>query len=279
MAKEATVIKNPGMEGKVERGVDFNLKKEDLMLLILEGKKETMEEEIGKLQTTSTSLQKQLTEAEKKLHAKIKKHAGKTLNTEADKLAKAFFAKDKEADLEEKGASPFKISIRTSNSEGAGYTHFAANPIGNGKGSAYIKTQDERRIGLTIPSRMSITMNFSIHGKIFAKKDKLFGKETPGPCQEYSKEITLVDERLDLDFVKETSEYKVLHGVAKDLAANEQLLSDILAEYDLFNRNQPRAKAKMIKQVLSRDEAGQALLGNIFEAAKGVKLLAVESNG
>jgi len=51
-------------------------------------------------------------------------------------------------------------------------------------------------------------------------------------------------------------------------------LSDILAEYDLFNRNQPRAKAKMIKEVLSRDEAGQALLGDIIQAASGVKLLA-----
>ena len=56
--------------------------------------------------------------------------------------------------------------------------------------------------------------------------------------------------------------------------ANETLLSDILAEYDLFNRNQPRAKAKMIKEVLSRDESGQALLENIMTAASGVKLLA-----
>jgi len=84
----------------------------------------------------------------------------------------------------------------------------------------------------------------------------------------------LVDESLSTDFQKELPEYKKALAIVTDLNNNESLLSDILAEYDLFNRNQPRAKAKMIKEVLSRDEAGQALLGDIIQAASGVKLLA-----
>ncbi len=93
-------------------------------------------------------------------------------------------------------------------------------------------------------------------------------------CTEYSHDFVILDEKLDMEYQKGLPEGVELIKLATELSQNEALLSDILAEYDLFNRNQPRAKAKMIKEVLGRDDAGQALLENIVSAASGVKLLA-----
>ena len=277
-------IVNPAMDGKVERGVDFNLKKDDLMLLILEGRKEQMEEHIARLQNKSTELRKDLVTAEAKFKAKVKKRVSKTLNAEALKMATAFAAKG--ADLEETGddeedsGKVFNVSLSVGTDNSTEFTRFSCKPIGEGKGSTYIKQQSQSSVNFGIYPKVSITMEFSIHGKTFAKKDDIFRGEVR-PSHEYSKTVVLVDEYLNLDVQKEMPEYKAVKGIAEEVAANEQLLSDILAEYDLFSRNQPRAKANMIKQVLSRDESGMALLGNIFEAAKGVKLLQVEgpSNG
>jgi hypothetical protein len=276
------------MEGQVTRGVDFNLKKDDLMLLILEGRKEQMEEEIGKLQNVSTALRKDLVKAEEKFKTKVTKRVSKTLNAEAVKLAGAFSRKganlddageDSEADdadeVSTEGA--FKIGLHARVDASAAYTQFSSKPIGDGKGATYIKQQGQSAITFNVYNRAVITMEFSIHGKTFAKKDPMFKrKDYVQACSEYSKTFTILDEALDVETQQEMAEYKVVKEVAEKIAANEQLLSDILAEYDLFSRNQPRAKANMIKQVLSRDDSGQALLENIFEAAKGVKLLAVE---
>lgn len=63
MAKTANSKNNPSMEGGVNRAIDFSLKKEDLMLLILEGRKENMEEQIAQIQGVSTQLYKDLEEA------------------------------------------------------------------------------------------------------------------------------------------------------------------------------------------------------------------------
>jgi hypothetical protein len=218
-----------------------------------------------------------LDEAEKKFKDKVRKRVSKTLNAEAIKMATAFSAKG--ADLEEKlgedADRTFSISLARSNDETTQYTRFSCKPIGDGKGSTYIKQQVPGSVTIGVYPKVTVTMEFSIHGKTFAKKDDIFLRE-PAPSNEYSKTVVLIDERLSIENQKEMAEFKAVKSTAEEFAANEQLLSDILAEYDLFSRNQPRAKANMIKQVLSRDESGQALLGNIFEAAKGVKLLQVE---
>jgi len=267
-------VNAPAMEGNVSRAVDFNLKKEDLMLLILEGRKENMEEQIAKMQQTSGELRHKLVEAQDVLRKKVKALCYKVLNADAKKLAKGFATKDKEDDEEEDITKVFKLNLNHT-SDVHPYVKYVSSPIGDGKGSTYIKINKEDNNFITLYNRMTISIDLSLYGKTFAdaKHDILYRKEVRA-CGEQSRSFTLVEESLSTDFQKEMPEYKKLLVIVTDLNNNESLLSDILAEYDLFNRNQPRAKAKMIKEVLSRDEAGQALLGDIIQAASGVKLLA-----
>ena len=65
-------VNAPKMEGNVSRAVDFNLKKEDLMLLILEGRKENMEEQIAKMQQTSGVLLTEIGNGQDELKKKVK---------------------------------------------------------------------------------------------------------------------------------------------------------------------------------------------------------------
>lgn len=265
---------NPVMEGAVNRAVDFSLKKEDLMLLILEGRKEVMEEQIGKLQTISTNLKDDFGKAKEKLLPKIKKVLYKTLSTEAKKIAKSFGKNEEdETDLEK----VFNLNLNVEEVDIIKYIKYETEAIGEGRGSSYIKVQRNRTLVASLFNRVKMTMQFSLHGKTFANKADVFSEETIRACAEYPKTILVLDQDLSLDFQKELPEYKEAEAIAKELGENETLLSDLISEYDLFNRNQPRAKAKMIKQVLQRDDAGQALLGNIFDAAKGVKLLATNN--
>lgn len=264
---------NPKMEGNVSRAIDFNLKKEDLMLLILEGRKEVMEEQIGKLQNDSAVLRTQLSEAAGKIQPKLKKLIFKNLSAEAKKIAQGFGKKsdDETADLEK----VFTLSFDTDTVR-IPYIKHETEPIGEGRGSSYIKVQRDRAVEITLFDRVVMKMEFSLEGKTFSNKANIFSADMIRPCAEYPKTIVVLDQDLNVDVQKEFPEYKIAEAIAKKLGENETLLSDLISEYDLFNRNQPRAKAKMIKQVLTRDEAGQALLGNIFDAAKGVKLLQVE---
>ncbi len=267
------------MEGGVSRAVDFNLKKEDLMLLILEGRKEHMEEEIAKIQTVSTTLKKELQEAEKALEKKIRKLCMATLNPEAKKLAKAFSISEdekemsiEEEDEDENASTQFKLSL-SRKTEYVEYTKYSSKAIGDGKGGTYIKQQNQQNVEFDIFYRMQLSLALSLHGRVFLKKEEILKSSEVRACNEYSRDFQIADETLDVEFQRTLPEYKACKDIATKLASNESILSDILAEYDLFNRNQPRAKAKMIKEVLSRDDAGQALLGNIMTAASGVKLL------
>ena len=271
-------VSNPAMEGSVSRAVDFNLKKEDLMLLILEGRKEVMEDEIGKLQTASTNLNKELVEAQEKFKKRVEKSFLKTLNAESKKILSSISKESTDDTNDDDAVTPegFKLSLH-STTDDFEYTRFEARPIGDGKGSTYIKEQRQTGITRRIYTGGKISVMFSLNGKVFANKSDLFArKDGVRSCNEYGKEFVIIDESFDREYQKTFPEWKKLSDVAENLAKIDNLLSDILAEYDLFNRNQPRAKAKMIKEVLSRDEAGQALLGNIMAAANGVKLLAVE---
>jgi len=272
MAKKEKV-NAPAMEGNVSRAVDFNLKKEDLMLLILEGRKENMEVEIAQMQKVSGELLTEIGNGQDELKKKVKALCYKVLNVDAKKLARGFANKEKDEE-EEDITKVFKLSLIDSSDQHT-YTKFVSSPIGDGKGSTYIKINKTGMTNIYVYSRMSISIDLSLYGKTFAdaKHDVLYRKEVRA-CGEQSRSFTLVDESLSTDFQKELPEYKKLLKSVEAYNNNESLLSDILAEYDLFNRNQPRAKAKMIKEVLSRDEAGQALLGDIIQAASGVKLLA-----
>jgi hypothetical protein len=270
-----TKVSNPAMEGSVSRAVDFNLKKEDLMLLILEGRKEVMEDEIGKLQTTSTNLNKELVEAQEKFKKRVEKSFLKTLNAESKRILSSI-SKESTDSPDDVTPEGFKLSLQ-STTDDFSYTRFEARPIGDGKGSTYIKEQRQTGITRRLYTGGKISVMFSLNGKVFANKSDLFArKDGVRSCNEYGKEFVIIDESFDREYQKTFPEWKKLSDVAENLAKIDNLLSDILAEYDLFNRNQPRAKAKMIKEVLSRDEAGQALLGNIMAAANGVKLLAIE---
>ena len=265
-------VNAPKMEGNVSRAVDFNLKKEDLMLLILEGRKENMEEQIAKMQQTSGVLLTEIGNGQDELKKKVKALCYKVLNADAKKLAKGFSTKDVEE--EEDITRVFKLGL-SDTSDIHTYVKYVSSPIGDGKGSTYIKINKTGMTSIYLYSRMSISIDLSLYGKTFAdaKHDVLYRKEVRA-CGEQSRSFTLIDESLSTDFQKELPEYKKLLKSVEAYNNNESLLSDILAEYDLFNRNQPRAKAKMIKEVLSRDEAGKALLGDIIQAASGVKLLA-----
>ncbi len=260
---------NPKMEGGVNRAIDFSLKKEDLMLLILEGKKEVMEEQIGRLQNISSNLRKELSDAVAKIQPKVKKVLLRTLSADAKKIAKGFGRNDEdEVELEK----VFDLSLSTEEVD-IPYIKYETEAIGEGRGSSFIKVQKNRNLQIFLFNRVKMTMQFSLQGKTFATKASIFSEELIRPCAEYPKTITVLDQDLSIDAQKELPEFKAAKAIAEKLAENETLYSDLVSEYDLFNRNQPRAKAKMIKQVLQRDEAGQALLGNIFDAAKGVKLL------
>lgn len=281
MTKTANSKNNPSMEGGVNRAIDFSLKKEDLMLLILEGRKENMEEQIAQIQGVSTQLQKDLYEAEKAYKKKVLALCGKTLNADAKKLARMFSDKEEvvvqesnedEADelVLEDG---FKINLGTY-SQHIYYDYFASRAIGDGKGSTYIKQTAQRSVNYTQFTSMKLTVALTLQGKTFLKEDDLFLGKTVKACVEYSRDFEIANQQLDRAHLETLPEYKKVVEVAGKLGDNESLLSDVLAEYDLFNRNQPRAKAKMIKEVLGRDESGQALLDNIMTAASGVKLLA-----
>lgn len=269
---------NPEMENGVERKVDFNLKKEDLMLLILEGRKENMEEEIAKIQQVSSTLHKQMDDAQKELEKKVRTLCMATINADAKKLAKAFSGSvmDEESGFDEETdfvKGPFRLRLNDWQ-EGHNYTKYESRPIGDGKGSTFIKQNRETSTSISLYRGMTLFFTLSLHGKTFLDKSELFQHDTPSPCREYSKEYTIADQHLDVEKQRKLPEYIKLKKIVEDYNKNESLLSDILAEYDLFNRNQPRAKAKMIKEVLGRDEQGQALLDNIITAAKGQKLLA-----
>lgn len=282
MAKTKTA--NPEMEGGVSRAVDFNLKKEDLMLLILEGRKEQMEEQIASIQQTSISLMDVYRKQNDKLYKKILEACKKTINAEAKKLDKTF-GQNGMADLDldedydtENGENKFGKSMRVDLSRSHSdheYSIFMSAPIGGegSKGSTYIKSTRTKSFSIALPSRFAVTIEITPGGKVFANNDPIFFHETVKPCREYGHKFTLVDESLNMETIRKTDEYKEMMETVKSYCHNENLLSDILAEYDLFNRNQTRAKAKMIKEVLGRDEAGQALLGNIMTAASGVKLI------
>lgn len=279
MAKTKT---NPEMEGGVSRAVDFNLKKEDLMLLILEGRKEQMEEQIAAIQQTSITLMDKYRKQNTKLYDVILHTCKKSINAQAKQLDKMFGENgmtDVEDDFdpedgEVKLGKSMTASLDRRHSDHE-YGIFVSAPIsGEGsKGSTYIKTTKTRSFSIAIPSTFRVSINITPGGKIFANDSDVFYNEKVRPCKEYGHSFILVDESISADFVKQTPEYKEMFETVKDYCHNENLLSDILAEYDLFNRNQTRAKAKMIKEVLGRDEAGQALLGNIMTAASGVKLI------
>lgn len=275
---------SPAMEGGVSRAVDFNLKKEDLMLLILEGRKENMEEEIGKIQTVSTDLREKIKEAQAAFKKKVSKLCAAIITPEAKKIAKAFSTvSEDEEDMRQIESDEDSDDINLGESfvlnighhiEHHEYTKYASRPIGDGKGSTYVKQQERASETLSLYSSMEVNMKVSLYGKTFVKPDSILRNKDVRACGEYSRDFTIINESLNLETQRELPEYKKLLGLVKDLTANESLLSDILAEYDLFNRNQPRAKAKMIKEVLARDESGQALLDNIMTAASGVKLIA-----
>ena len=269
----AKAKENPEMEGNVSRKIDFNLKKEDLMLLILEGRKEVMETEIGNIQNTSTKLKSEMVEAQKKFNEKIKTLCFKSLSKDAKNLAKTFgkkeFKEQEEIDVEK----VFRIDLRES-TDITSYTKFLSSPIGDGKGGTYIKTQSTGEIRVNDFISVEIYFELSLYGKTYANKSDLFSKSEVRSCNENSRDYILVDELLSKEFQHELKEFKELKAIAENLGKNESLLSDILAEYDLFNRNQPRSKAKLIKEVLGRDVNGQALLENIVAAAQGTKLLA-----
>lgn len=277
-----TKTANPEMEGGVSRAIDFNLKKEDLMLLILEGRKEQMEEQIAAIQQTSIELMDKYRKQNTKLYDAILKICKKSINAEAKKLDKLFGESgmtdvdedDDQNEDEVKLGKSIKASLSSSYAEHP-YTVFASTPIGGegAKGSTYIKSTKTKQFQMHVPTRFSVTINITPGGKVFANDHDVFYNDKVRPCREYGHSFTLLDESLDEKFVKGTDEYKEMFETAKQYCHNENLLSDILAEYDLFNRNQTRAKAKMIKEVLGRDEAGQALLGNIMTAASGVKLI------
>lgn len=280
MTKTANSKNNPSMEGGVNRAIDFSLKKEDLMLLILEGRKENMEEQIAQIQGVSTQLQKDLYEAEKAYKKKVLALCGKTLNADAKKLARMFSNKEEvvvqDANEDEDELvldDGFKINLGTYTQQ-IHYDYFASRAIGDGKGSTYIKQTGQRSVSYTQFTSMKLTVSLTLQGKTFLKEDELFLGKTVKACVEYSRDFEIANQQLDRMHLETLPEYKKVVEIAGKLGNNESLLSDVLAEYDLFNRNQPRAKAKMIKEVLGRDESGQALLDNIMTAASGVKLLA-----
>lgn len=267
---------NPAMEGNVSRAVDFNLKKEDLMLLILEGRKENMEVEIGNIQAKSTQLEDAIIKAKEAFRKKMYSLCSKTMNAEAKRIAKMFSDKelvDLEEEDDEEQLDGFKLNLSTYG-ESFEYIHHVSKPIGDGKGSTYIKQTGRKQYAYYMYGTMTLKLTISLHGKTFLNKNPLFKGEDVRAAGGYGQDFEIASERLDDKFQKELPEYKKMMELIEQYGANETLLSDILAEYDLFNRNQPRAKAKMIKEVLSRDESGQALLENIMTAASGVKLLA-----
>lgn len=273
------VKNNPSMDGSVSRAVDFNLKKEDLMLLILEGRKENMEVEIAKIQQKSTELLDSINKAKEVFRKKMYSICSKTMNAEAKRIAKMFSDKEledvdiEEDDDEELSLDGFKLSL-TSFNENFEYVNHVSKPIGDSKGSTYIKQTMRSHFGYPIFSSMNLKLTISLHGKTFVNKNPVFKSEAIRAAGGYVQDFEIASERLDETYQRELPEYKKMYSLIEGYTSNETLLSDILAEYDLFNRNQPRAKAKMIKEVLSRDESGQALLENIMTAASGVKLLA-----
>jgi hypothetical protein len=257
----------PNMEGNVQRGVDFNLKKEDLMLLILEGRKEVMEETIAKLQNKQQAEKDTFDKLQKVLTDKCRDILLEAFNKEAKTIANNFGNGEKSFELKLDSSA---VSIP--------FVQFSSDPIknssGGAAGSTYIKSQKSAAVNIYIPSKASYKISISLIGKQFVKANSLFQGE-PLACRDnMNLTVTAAEQRVDDEAVKKLAEYKTVEEAAKQYTETSSLLSEMITEYDLFCRNQPRAKAAMIKEVLGSDEAGKALLNSITEAAKGVKLLA-----
>jgi hypothetical protein len=269
MAKKTTP--NPSMDGSVSRGIDFNLKKEDLMLLILEGRKEIMENELSKLQTKKSQLYTKLTSASNEFSNKMKKLVLKSLNTEAKRLAEVFGVIQEDDDMHENNM--FQVALIPGNLGKVDYTRYSVKQI-SGTGSSCIKVEDTAIININRYRAVRVQINLTLEGRSFANKHAIYKrKDEVNLCRETSRSFILLDADLDMEEQTKIPEYLAYEKVAKECAQIENLYSDVLSEYDLFGRNHPRAKAKMIKEVLARDEAGQAMLANIITAASGVKLL------
>jgi hypothetical protein len=270
----------------VDRSIDFSLKKEDLMLLILEGRKENLEEEIATLQQRNSDSWIKVEEKRKLFRKKVEAVGLSFVSESAKKLVSQYGlakAGDKSVDIEdddyehdEDGPKFDNDDLRvvlTESSESYDYRVFAAKPIGEAKGGAFIKQEMAKTYYVKIFTRVEIQGRIAFGGNTYLKKNKFMSNLAAPKCMDSSRVVILGTASLDKVELHKTAEFVSYMDAVEAAAKCETLLSEITTEYDLFNRNQPRAKAKMIKEVLSRNEAGQDLLAAITTAAKGQKLL------
>lgn len=265
---EEVKVVPPIDENKVQRNIDFNLKKEDLMLLILEGKKEVMEEVIAGLQKKKNQLFEVTVEKQAAFEKAVRATLMKALSSGAKKLIKTYSVSEKAEDE--------SLTVKLDDyGQPVDFTAYTAAPINmeGRSGGTYIKTEFKKYTTIIMFNRVtfSITLNFS--GIECLDKNKLFKNADPRPCVASTQTIRIGDETLDVEEQKKMKEYQELLSAVEDYNKCYSEMSEIMADYDLFSRNQTRAKASMIKEVLGRDDAGKALLDNISQAAKGVKLL------
>lgn len=267
---DAAVIKHtPAMEGSVSRSVDFNLKKEDLMTLILEGRKEVMEEEISKLSKLRALLTDKFDQQVNLFRDAVIKSLEKAVNKDAKNLAKQY-GTGEDANV--------TVSL-VQREEHINFMIESLQSVKNEWGEkvgtqANIRSQTLNTIKLPIFISASFNVHLSFGGHIFVQAHDLFKREPLG-CSSTgnSSSFTLARQDLNIDKQREMPEYKLMKETAEKLKETIVAFAQLTADYALFTSNKERSKAAMIKEVLSRDEAGQALLDNIVAASKGVKLL------
>lgn len=244
MTKKSKLI-----EGGIERAIDLNLKKEDVLLLLMEGRKEVLEVEIQSLQGKVSTLVENINKACDAL---------KTLVEEDVKKAIATLCEKRGFDIEN-----IKIESRAGY-QNFKYSSYIASKIGDSQG--LMKVMSETTFSYTLISSIHATYKEDV--KTTLKSGFLLNNTV-----EFAFNGNILSHSVNMELLKKAKEYKALDKALDEYGKHMSLLTSIKVDYDLFCKGGPRAKAQMIKAALSGDESGKQILDVVSNAAKGVKLL------
>lgn len=258
------------MNAQVDRNVDFNLKKDDLMTLIVEGRKENMEEEISRLTMQIQELELKFNTAkegfEKVMISDLK-------NAFIDK-ARAIVAHLPEP---EKGLVVNLSTTFLHETCSVAEVSALKNTFGE-KIGGLMKINKQENIPLTIYTRAEFEIIFDFSKDVYVDSSlKLFLpviQSSSSYRDNYrTATVTVGVFDLNLEEQKKLPEFIKMKEAAQSLLQVKKEVAEFTADYALLCANKERSKAAMIKQILGQDANGQVLLENLTKASKSFKLL------
>jgi hypothetical protein len=258
MAKQT---KTAPIGGAITRAVDLNLKKEDVLLLLMEGRKEVLEQEIQKLYLKQNELNIEGVKLRDIYKEECRKIINNLIPVEYQDFAKFLNAS---VNVEVLSSKYYKIE----------YDYYSTTSIGSNSNNGIMKVNNKQELNISSPFNLRFFIPYHPTGIEFKKTAVLnFNKEMAISVSSTFLSIYLgVGEVNQKEFEKLQS-FKNLVKNYKEYAEIKSLHSNIVAEYDIFSKGGTRAKAQMIKASLAGDPEGEKILEVVNAASKGVKLL------